>query len=195
MNITAEQKKFFFGIATGIVSTLIGGVILFHYEHFFLTCNTSYASPTKSSFWKDSRKIMVKPVSKWSRFVLFAPKHYYKNFDIKFYGGDLGFSPNTAVIISATTGKLLQLSCAEGIKPTFADGLSANNWFDSEYRSNNKTVFVSGPNPRIEAGMQVVVISKGKDVPDDTLKLIVSPPGENPVDVDYITNVTWPASK
>ena len=64
-----------------------------------------------------------------------------------------------------------------------------------KYRANNKTVFVTGPNAEIQATIHAVIISKGKDVPDNAVKLIVSPPGKKPLDVDYDTNVKWSSSK
>jgi len=64
-----------------------------------------------------------------------------------------------------------------------------------KYRANNKTVFVTGPNAEIQATIHAVIISKGKDVPDNAVKLLVSPPGNKPLDVDYETNVKWSSSK
>jgi len=56
-------------------------------------------------------------------------------------------------------------------------------------------VFITGPNAGVQASMHVVVISKGKDVPDSDLKLLVSSPGNKPLDIDYNTDVKRPSSK
>ena len=195
MKITSEQSKLLLGIGVGIASTLIGGILLLHYEYFCFRGNPNYASQNKLPFWKENRTITVKPVYKWSQFVLFNPRRYYKMFEIKLYGGDIGFPPNTGIQISASTGKIIKLTGPDAIKPTLADGISAVNWTDNEYRDSTKTVFVTGPNAKIQGTMQVLIISKGKDVPDNALKLLVSPPGNNPVDVDYDTDVKWSSSK
>lgn len=195
MNIFSDQKKLLIGLAIGSVSTLIAGMLLLHYEYSYLRDTPKHSSPKKLAFWKQIRTITVEPVYKWSQFVLFNPRRRYKMFEIKLYGGDIGFPPNTAIIISTSTGKILKLTGPDAIKPTLANGISAVNWMDKKYRDRTKTVFVSGPNAGIQAKMHAVIISKDKDVPDNALKLIVSPPGNKPLNVDYKTDVEWPSSK
>ena len=116
-------------------------------------------------------------------------------FEIKLYGGDVGFPPNTVIQITTSTGKIIQLFAPEAIKPTLANGISAVNWMDNKYKDGTKTVYVTGPHAKIQASMRVSVISKGKDVPDSALKLLVSPPGNKPLEINYHTDVKWPSSE
>ncbi len=116
-------------------------------------------------------------------------------FEIKLYGGGVGFPPNTAIQVTTSTGKILKLIGPEAIKPILANGISAVDWIDNKYKDSTKTVFVTGPNAEIQASMHVIIISKGKDVPDSALKLLVSSPGNKPLDVDYDTDVKWTSSE
>jgi hypothetical protein len=116
-------------------------------------------------------------------------------FELKLYGGDVGFLSNTSIQITTSTGKILKLTAPEAIKPTLANGISAVDWMDKKYKDNTKTVFVTGPNAKIQASMYVIVISKGKGVPDNALKILASSPGNKPLDVDYHTDVKWSSSK
>ena len=195
MNITSGQKKLLLGLAIGCTSTLIAGMFLLYYEYSFLKGSPDHSSPQTLPFWKGNRTISVRPVQKWSQFVLFNPRRYYKVFEIKLYGGDVGFPPNTAIQVTTSTGKILQLTGPEAIKPTLANGISAIDWIDNKYKDSTKTVFVTGPNAEIQASMHVIIISKGKDVPDSALKLLVSSPSNKPLDVDYDTDVKWTSSE
>lgn len=196
MRVSTEHKKLLTVFAIGILSTVIGGVVVARYEHTFLTSSASPVSPTRTlTPQRESRTIKVTPVSKWSQSVLFNPRRYYKMFQIRLYGGDIGFPPNTAIQVSASTGTIINVRGPEAIKPTFAGRISAVDWTDKKYQESTKTVFVTGPNARIEARLHVVIISKGKDIPDDGLKLIVSPPGALPVEVDYEKDVKWSSNK
>jgi len=127
--------------------------------------------------------------------VLFNKKRYYKIFKITLSGGDQGFPPNTSIQISTTTGRILNIAGPEAIRPRLAGGASAVNWIDKNYKESTKTVFVDGPNARLTASINVAIISKGKDVPDNAIKLIVSPPGDVPASVDYKTDVNWSDEK
>ena len=190
MNITSEQKKLVLGLAIGCASGLIVGMLLLYYEY-----SVFHSSPQTLAFWKENRTISVRPVQKWSQFVLFNARRYYKMFEIKLYGGDVGFPANTAIQVTTSTGKIVKLTAPEAIKPTLANGISAVDWMDKKYRDSTKTVFITGPNAKIQASVHVVVISKGKDVPDSALKLLVSCPGNKPLDIDYNTYVKWRSSK
>jgi len=127
MSITSEQKKLLIGLVIGSASTLIAGIFLLHYEYFYLRSNPEHASQNILPLWKESRTITVKPVYKWSQFVLFNPRRYYKMFEIKLYGGSIGFPPNTSIQISTSIGWIINLTGPEAIKPTLADGNSAVN--------------------------------------------------------------------
>ena len=118
-------------------------------------------------------------------------------FKIKFCGGNIGFPPNTAIQITTSTGKIIKLIGPDAIKPTLANGISAVEWTDKKYRDSIKTVFITGPNAGIQASIHVVIISKGKYVPDNALRLLVSsPPGNRPIDIDYDnTDIKWSSNK
>ena len=195
MKLNIDRKSLVAGILIGSLSTLVAGFILLHYEYSFLKSRTSHPSPRTSIFSTLERSIKVSPFSKWSQSVLFNKKRYYKIFKIKLSGGNQGFPPNTAIQISTTTGRILNIAGPEAIRPRLAGGDSAVNWIDKNYKESTKTVFVDGPNARLTASMDVTIISKGKDVPDNAIKLIVSPPGDVPASVDYKTDVNWSDEK
>ncbi len=193
MKLSAEWKDRIVTAAIASLGTFIAGVILLHYEYTSFKSNPNYGNPRALlPSWRESRIITVSPVLKWSQFVLFNPRRYYKVFEIKLNGGDMGFPPNTALQISTLMGTIIQLTGHEAIRPTLADGTSAINWIDKKYKDSSRTVFVTGPNAGIEARLRVVVISNGKEPADNSLRLLVSPPGEKPLRVHYETDIQWP---
>jgi len=166
-----------------------------HYEHLFLGGGPNHASSNRSLFWRDSRIVKVKPTSKWSQFVLFSKRHHYKTFEVTLYGGDVGFPENTAVNLSTKKGHIVRITCSDAIKPSFSNGQSAVNWTYQKHKIKAKTVFVTGPNVGIQVTMHVILLLKGKEVPDDDLRVLVSPPEQLPIDVDHDTDVKWSSSK
>lgn len=200
IGLSMDKKSVIFGALMGLLLPTIVGVFLLHYEYKILLSGAlegygTYGNGGNSYLLKKERSIIIIPKKKNEYKPFLSDKRYYMSYTIKLDGGDMGFPNNTMFQVSAKVGKIIRFKAPEALRPRTHEGANIASWENAAAGKTPVVVFLDGPGQSIQATLYVEIMSIGKPLSLNDIKIIVDSKDRFETDVTYATVANWGKSK